>query len=102
MHGRPVPDLMADYTEALQQGQHLGRRKRDLLQKAKAYHRFFQREGYLLTKYPAALFALGMAQPLDTPIPSDFRACLERQEGPEQPWFRLLNPPRRIPTRRIC
>jgi WD40 repeat protein len=58
---------------------------------AELYHQRWLIEGHHLDRYPAALLALAHAQPLNSEVLWDAR--FQYNEGPDGPWFRLLNQP---------
>jgi hypothetical protein len=102
-NGRSVADLTEDYLEALRR---TGDLPKDLAAGLRAYHRFIEREGHHLARYPEQLFALAMAQPQDSPVLAEARKCHARGQGPipftvhcfVQWWFTGLFTGVRVPS----
>ena len=85
MRGRSVDELERDYRDALDRARSL---TPDLAARLRDYERFVRRTSHHLRERPETLFSLAVAQPKDSRVRGDTEGC----DGPERPWFRLLNP----------
>ena len=102
MKGRSAVGVTRGYLEALAVTERMpGAISDELYDRLIAYHKFVEREGHLLEKFPGELFTILHNQPEDSAVYAE-DGTLGPNPRPGRAWLKRLNPHRPTRTRPWC